>query len=204
MRTSYFSTSSRRFVRLLIALASGSSLSCSSGSGWGDLEAQVQTIHPRIAFRDSTGREIGPEEFGSFAGKLRWFIEDTDSVPEEARDQYSKARDLGAAGDYDEVLGLLWKAHRISPGWLYPVYDAAWTYFLKGDLRKAEQLYAWVDRMEPRGYSTAKEALEAASSLKEEALAAPVSRRFPPAPPRFGRPPDGDRGPPRRPAARGL
>jgi len=146
-------------ILLLIAMTSASDCSRTRAEEFDSLEPRVQTIHPRIAFRDSTGREIAPENIQSFRG-FRWFIEDLDSVPMEAATLHSKAQEIGSKGDYDESLRLLWRAHQICPGWLHPVYDAAWTYFLKGDSKRAEQLYTWVDQMEPRGYWTTKEALD--------------------------------------------
>src|SRR6266850_798628 len=101
---------SRSTIVLLTAIAFPMSISCSSGDGWQDLESQVEAYHPRMAFRDSTGREIGKEELKSHAGAYRFTIEDRDSVPEEAIRLHARARDLGANGDYAGALGLLWKA----------------------------------------------------------------------------------------------
>jgi hypothetical protein len=94
------------------------------------------------------------------ANTYRWFIEDRDRVPAEAQEAHERGARAGAEERYAESLDLLWRAHQLAPGWLFPVYDAAWTYFLKGDLKNAERLYAWVDRMDPRGYWTTKEALD--------------------------------------------
>jgi len=94
------------------------------------------------------------------ANTYRWFIEDRDRVPAEAVAAYERGARAGTEGRYPEALYLLWQAHRIAPGWLFPVYEAAWTYFLKGDLARAEKLYGWVDRMDPRGYWATKEALD--------------------------------------------
>ena len=48
----------------------------------------------------------------------------------------------------------------LAPDWPYPVYDAAFTYLLQGDSLKAEERYAEVDRMAPRGFFTAKTSLD--------------------------------------------
>jgi hypothetical protein len=57
-------------------------------------------------------------------------------------------------------LELLAQAAREAPKWPYPVYDAAFTHLLEGDAEKAEESYAAVDRMAPRGFFTAKTALD--------------------------------------------
>lgn len=126
--------------------------------GWSRLEPQGTILRPRVVLRDDAGREI--ENLQGFTGNVRWYIEDRDSVPRQAIEWHERARQAGSAGNYDESLRLLWRAHVAAPGWLYPVYDAAYTYFLKSDMNGAERLYAWVDRAEPRGYWTCKEALD--------------------------------------------
>jgi hypothetical protein len=40
------------------------------------------------------------------------------------------------------------------------VYDAAFTYLLQGDAVRAEQYYAHVDRLAPRGFFTCKTSLD--------------------------------------------
>src|SRR4051812_32228907 len=67
-------------------------------------------------------------------------------------------RDAGGKGDYDRALGLLAQAAREAPRWPYPAY-AAFTHLLKGDMEKAEEYHAAVDKMAPRGFFTAKTAL---------------------------------------------
>jgi hypothetical protein len=57
-------------------------------------------------------------------------------------------------------LELFEQARKEAPRWPDPVYDAAFTYLLKGDAKKAEELYAAVDQMAPRGFFTAKTALD--------------------------------------------
>ena len=149
---------------IVIAVAILWILGCAGQSGtastWARLEPRVSAIHPRIVWRDSTGRELAPSGLKNAAGKLRWFIEDQDTVPEEAIRLFDRGREAGTAGRNDEAIRLFWQAHVLSPGWLYPVYEAAWSFFLEGNSSEAERLYAWIDRMEPRGYWTTKEALD--------------------------------------------
>jgi tetratricopeptide (TPR) repeat protein len=87
-------------------------------------------------------------------------IIDGDAIPDEARRLHQQGRVAGQQGDYDRALELLDRAHAEAPGWAYPVYDAAFTYLLKGDIVQAERLYTKVDRMEPRGFFTCKTTLD--------------------------------------------
>ena len=97
-----------------------------------------------------------PRDFG----KVRWEVIGSDSIPAEASRLHGQAREAGGRGDYKRALSLLEQAHRLAPEWPYPVYDAAFTYLLQGDSTKAEEHYAEVDRLAPRGFFTAKTSLD--------------------------------------------
>ena len=81
-------------------------------------------------------------------------------IPEEARRLHHQARSAGGRGDYDTALRLLNQAHDLAPSWAYPLYDAAFTHLLMDDPAQAEELYAMVDKMEPRGFYTCKTSLD--------------------------------------------
>src|SRR5262249_36254327 len=81
-------------------------------------------------------------------------------VPEKAQELHRQGREAGGSGDYDKALALFTQARQLAPNWPYTVYDAAFTYLLKGEAGKAEELYAVVDHMAPRGFFTAKTALD--------------------------------------------
>ena len=114
----------------------------------------------RLVFKDAAGRELTTDDLQGVSGTVRWEVIGADSVPAEASRLHAEAREAGGRGDYPHALDLLAQAHRLAPGWPYPVYDAAYTYLLQGDSGKAEELYAEVDRMAPRGFFTAKTSLD--------------------------------------------
>lgn len=78
------------------------------------------------------------------------------SIPSEAHALHQEGRKAGAEGDLRRALELLFRAHQLAPDWAYPPYDIAFTYLLNGDLEEAENWYAAVDSLEPRGFFTAK------------------------------------------------
>jgi tetratricopeptide (TPR) repeat protein len=88
-----------------------------------------------------------------------------EAVPAEAVVLHRRARAAGENGDYGRALQLLEQARTLAPDWPYPVYDAAFTYLLQGDAVLAEQYYARVDHLAPRGFFTCKTSLD---SLRRE------------------------------------
>jgi tetratricopeptide (TPR) repeat protein len=124
----------------------------------------------RLVFRDAAGRELTTDDLEGVSGNVRWEVIGAGSVPVEASRLHAEAREAGGRGDYPHVLNLLAKAHRLAPDWPYPVYDTAFTYLLQGDSAKAEELYAEVDRMAPRGFFTAKTSLDCLRREREGAL----------------------------------
>lgn len=80
-------------------------------------------------------------------------------VPDRARLLHERGRAAGEGGDYEHALSSFAEARVLAPGWVYPVYDAAFTHLLMGDTARAEELYAEVDRMEPRGFHACKSTL---------------------------------------------
>ena len=66
----------------------------------------------------------------------------------------------GGRGDYARALDLLDQAWDLAPQWPYPAYDAAYTYVLLDEPGLAEDLYAQVDQLAPRGFYTCKASLD--------------------------------------------
>jgi tetratricopeptide (TPR) repeat protein len=119
----------------------------------------------RLVFQDAAGRVLTTRDLEAFTGQVDWEIKGGHTVPTEAVRLHEEARAAGARGEYDRALVLLDAAHALAPGWPYPVYDAAFTYLLRGDTDTAERCYAQVDRLAPRGFFTCKTTLD---SLRRE------------------------------------
>lgn len=119
----------------------------------------------RLVFRDAAGRELTTDDLEGVSGKIGWEMTGARVIPAEASRLHAEGREAGGRGDYPRALDLLDQAHRLAPDWPYPVYDAAFTYLLQGDSMKAEEYYAEVDRMAPRGFFNAKMFLD---SLRRE------------------------------------
>lgn len=114
----------------------------------------------RVVFTDAAGRRLTIQDLEGFTGRVRWEIVAGDPVPARAVAMHDQARAAGGRGDYALALTLLDQTRALAPGWPYPVYDAAFTRLLQGDAAAAEELYAQVDAMAPRGFFTCKTSLE--------------------------------------------
>ncbi len=119
----------------------------------------------RLIFTDSAGRRLFEKDLRGLTEKVRWEVSADFEVSDKARELHAKGRELGAMGSYEEALAALDEAHRLSPKWPYPLYDAAFTHLLRNDLTKAEANYLQVDVLAPRGFFTAKAAID---SLRRE------------------------------------
>ncbi len=84
----------------------------------------------------------------------------TEHVPPTAQRLHQQARQLGAAGNYEQAIDLLARAQQLAPDWPYPSYDLAFTYLLMYEFDKARQYYAQTVNLSPRGFFTAITALE--------------------------------------------
>ena len=114
----------------------------------------------RLVFRDDAGRELKLGDLRGFTGRVRWEVTGADGVPPRAQRLHQEAREAGGRGDYARALDLLDQAWDLAPQWPYPAYDAAYTYLLIGEPQMAEELYARVDAMAPRGFFTCKASLD--------------------------------------------
>jgi tetratricopeptide (TPR) repeat protein len=126
----------------------------------GERSSEEKPIGSPLLFRDAAGRELTTDDLRGVNGKVRWEVIGAGGIPAEASRLHAEAREAGGRADYTRALNLLEQAHRLAPNWPYPVYDAAFTYLLQGDSTRAEEYYAEVDRMAPRGFFTAKTSLD--------------------------------------------
>jgi tetratricopeptide (TPR) repeat protein len=147
----------RELVTRLVALAGGALTIAVSLTACGGERSSEDT---RLVFKDAAGRELTTDDLRGVSGTVRWEVIGAGTVPVEASRLHAEAREAGAHGEYPRALNLLEQAHRLAPDWPYPVYDTAFTYLLQGDSTKAEEYYAQVDRMAPRGFFTAKTSLD--------------------------------------------
>jgi tetratricopeptide (TPR) repeat protein len=99
-------------------------------------------------------------------------------VPGRAQLLHERGRAAAEGGDYGHALASFGEARALAPDWAYPVYDAAFTYLLMGDLVRAEELYAEVVRMEPRGFYTCKTTLDVVRRERAGELSAGFSRAW--------------------------
>lgn len=76
-----------------------------------------------------------------------------------AQQLHNEARALGQSGQYDGAIQKLEAAIALEPNWAYPVYDLAFTWFLKGDSFRALEYYRRTVELEPKGFFTSKTAL---------------------------------------------
>ena len=132
----------------------------------------------RLVFTDPAGRTLTTRDLEEVTGQVQWAIIGSGPVPAEAQQLHQKARVAGTKGDYRRALELLERARARAPGWPHPVYDAAFTHLLQGHSITAEELYAEVDRLAPRGFFTCKTTLDCLRRERAGALPAGFTRAF--------------------------
>jgi tetratricopeptide (TPR) repeat protein len=132
----------------------------------------------RHVFTDAAGRTLTTGDLDEVTGQVQWTITGSGSVPAEAQRLHQRARVAGTKGDYRRALELLERARARAPGWPHPVYDAAFTHLLQGHAVTAEELYAEVDRLAPRGFFTCKTTLDCLRRERAGALPAGFTRAF--------------------------
>jgi len=121
---------------------------------------------PELRLRAPNGRPMSSDEIAHTDGTIKYSIGGEGKIPDEARRFHEQGREAGAAGKYAEALTLFAKAHETAPGWVYPTYDAAYTYELMGQPGKALASYEEVLKLEPRGFFNA---ISSADCLRREA-----------------------------------
>lgn len=132
----------------------------------------------RIVFRDGAGRELTEADLAGAGGSVRWEVVGGEAVPDEARALHQQGRAAGGAGDEARALALFDQAQALAPQWPYPLYDAAFTYLLKGDSAKALELYERVDQLAPHGFFTCKTSLDTLRRERDGRLPAGFAKSF--------------------------
>lgn len=99
-------------------------------------------------------------------------------VPSEARDLYKQGQDAGKARRFDEALQHFIDASLIARSWPAPAYGAGWTYLFKGDIEKSIEAYQRADTLDPRGYLSAKIALDTLQREQKGVLRPATYMRF--------------------------
>ena len=117
-------------------------------------------VSHRIVFRDENGRELTFDDLRNVTGKVNYEVIGRGQVPQQAHELHQRARKAGQAGNYQRALSLLDSASSLAPDWPYPIYDAAFTHLLMKNFDKALEDYRAVDRLAPRGFFTAKTAID--------------------------------------------
>ena len=112
-----------------------------------------------IIFKDQEGHEIRKSDLKNATGKVQYELIGSQHVSPQALQLHQQARHEVQQGKYLAALELLEQAHKLAPGWPYPVYDMAYTYLLQKDINHAVQYYALVDQLAPEGFFTTKTAL---------------------------------------------
>lgn len=133
---------------------------------------------PKIVFRDARGRELSWNDLKHADGRVQWEVIGSEQIDPRAAQLHQQGRQAGARGEHQRALQLFAEASSIAPEWPYPVYDAALTHLLMGDVRTAHRGYAQVDRMSPRGFFTAKTSLHALEQELNGLLPAGFCRAF--------------------------
>ena len=155
------SVSLRRLVRCGILLAL---VACSKAT------PPAPGADARVIYRSADGRELKVQDLDGANGMVKWELVGATAVPPEATALHERGRAAGAKGDYAKSIELLEAAHEKAPDWPYPLYDLAFTYELSGDEVKAEEQYAIVDKLAPRGFFTAKTSLDCLRRQRSGAL----------------------------------
>jgi tetratricopeptide (TPR) repeat protein len=140
--------------------------------------AQTKPTGSGVVFTHADGRELTLNDLKRAEGQPRSETIVPKEVPREAEELHGLARQAGGKDEFDKAIELLERAHKLAPAWPYPVYDAAYTYLLKGDTAAAEAKYAEVDRMAPRGFFTAKASLDCLRREREARVPAGFCKEF--------------------------
>lgn len=154
----------RRGALLFCTLTCLMLASCSKPEATGRPDASTTVPAPgaeaRIVFRDADGHTLTEQDMARATGTFDWSVVGDVHATARARELHEMGREEGQRGNYSRALGLFKQASEAAPLWPYPVYDAAFTHLLRGDTAEAEHLYRRVDQMAPRGFFTAKTAVD--------------------------------------------
>jgi tetratricopeptide (TPR) repeat protein len=112
-----------------------------------------------IIFKDDQGNQLTSKDLENVTGTYNWEATDDKKIPDEAKQLHQEARKLGESGKFSEAIDKLTKANELAPDWAYPAYDLGYTYLLQKDLKNSIKYYELTDKIEPKGFYTAKTAL---------------------------------------------
>ncbi len=119
----------------------------------------------RIVFHDEQGNPVAAADLSKVIGRVGYRVVSDRKVITEAEEFHAQGRAAGQSGEHDRALELFAKATKLDPEWPDPLYDAAFTYLLRGDAAAAENHYRQVDLLAPRGFFSCKAAVD---SLRRE------------------------------------
>ncbi|MBW8684479.1 tetratricopeptide repeat protein [Chitinophaga rhizophila] len=120
----------------------------------------------RIVYQDNQGNIITAADLTTYTGEVDYNMTDDQHIQPAAQQLHNEARTLGQSGQYEASILKLEAAIKLAPNWAYPLYDLAFTYLLKGDSAKALDYYQQTDKLQPRGFFTAKTAIYALEGEK--------------------------------------
>jgi tetratricopeptide (TPR) repeat protein len=162
----------------VVALSTAlSGTGCAKGAADGKGESE-DAGPSAVVFRDDAGRVLIQKDLEGASGKLRWELEAEHAAPPPARVLHDKARQAAGRKDFEQALVLFKEAQALAPDWVSPSYYAAYTRMLQGDTARAEELYAWVDQKEPRGFLATKPTLDCLHRERAGSLAAGFCKAF--------------------------
>ena len=69
----------------------------------------------RVVFRAEDGRELTADDVADATGTFEYEIVSTNDIPDKANELHQKARQLGAAGEYEQAIDLLSQAQSLAP-----------------------------------------------------------------------------------------
>lgn len=98
-----------------------------------------------IIFRDKNSNTISLGDLKDKTGNVSFNAIGNKKHSLKADQLHKQGRQAGQSGDYHKSIALSMKANAEDPLWEYPLYDAAYTYMLKGDSAKALELYQLVE-----------------------------------------------------------
>jgi tetratricopeptide (TPR) repeat protein len=142
-------------VLMSAGCARGKSSSTNGEQSPGGPASASASVVGEIVYRSKNGTVLTPQDLAKATGEVKWEIRSQTPVSVEAQDLHQRGREAGASGNYDGALAHLARAAQLAPQWPYPVYDAAFTYLLKGDPENALRFYRRTVELAPRGFFTA-------------------------------------------------
>lgn len=111
-------------------------------------------------YKDPSGKVLTKRDLKELPGAIEWEIHSDKPVPAEAKNFFEMGRTAGQKGESESALLYFEKASKLAPDWPYPIYESAFTYLLQNDFENAYASYKRVNELAPRGFFTAKTAVD--------------------------------------------